>query len=135
MPKGKRTGKSFKEQYTTYKANGRQTKNKVAQLQKVCKLQPNNEEAKKALNKVINGVRPHMSGRRSNGHICKGTPFNIISPQTGKEEVRRTNNYIKFPVVRGLQPKSAAQQLVELGLAKPRRVRGKRNKKPARQSV
>lgn len=135
MPKGKRTGKSFKEQYTAYKTNGRQTKNKIAQLEKVCKLQPNNEDAKKALDKVNNRGRPHMSGRRSNGHICKGTPFTILEPQTGKEVVHRTNNYIKFPVVRGLQPKSAAQQLVELGLAKPRRVRAKRNKKPARQSV
>ena len=140
MPKSKRSGKSYKEQYVSYKTQDRQTKNKVKQLERVCKDQPNEESTHKALKKAKSGERIHMSGRRSQGHICKGTPFTVLvqsdrKGEAAKPEIRRVNNYVLSPVVPGLKPKSAAEQLVELGLDKPRKKHARRNKKAIRQSV
>jgi len=132
MPSKKRAGKSYKEQYTAYKTQNRQTKNKIAQLQKVCNKQPDNENASKALKKAITSGKPHLSGRRSSGHICKGTPFTIIDPQTGNEVIRRYNKYILTPVVKGLRPKTAKEQLINLGIVVPRKKHARRNKKTFR---
>lgn len=68
---GMRSGKSYKAQYMSYKTNNNHEKNKVAKLRKVVKAQPNNEQAKEALKKVLKSGAVYTRNRKAENE-CKG---------------------------------------------------------------
>ena len=70
--KGVRAGKSYKDQYKSYRLQDRENKNRIKKLQKVVRSQPENMQAIKALDRALLNKKPHTAGRRGLGHVCKG---------------------------------------------------------------
>ena len=71
--KGIRAGKSYKEQYKKYLSGNVWEKNLIIKLERTVKNQPNNEQAKVALNKALAGNATYSRNKNnSSDHPCKG---------------------------------------------------------------
>lgn len=135
MAKKQRGGASYKGAYKSYAMEGRHAKNKIANLKRVVKEQPNNEEAKEVLKAALaNGV-VYKRNRRSAGHICKGKykelGFVKNEPSVGMLKGRvgiqkfLGLEYKRSPSLPASTPlrhgKNMEEQLIAVGFDKPRR--------------
>lgn len=66
MAKNKSSNATQKAHYSRYKTEERHTKNKVAKLERHVKNTPNDEQAEKALNNLLENGVPYTRNRRAN---------------------------------------------------------------------
>jgi len=110
--KGFRSGVSYKNYYKLYKM-GKWEENAEKTLKKHISINPNDEAAKQALNRLDRGKKKYTRNRLSNGHICKAHPDLVTGIATGDNRL------------------TIIEQMENMGF----KYRGRRNYKTTRQSM
>jgi hypothetical protein len=85
---GMRNGNSYKNQYKNYKINNRRQANKITKLERIVRQQPDNIQAKEALNRALKAPANNYPRSKGGDHACKG--LNSVFGWENNHSTKRT---------------------------------------------